>query len=230
MAREPSGIEQLLASRIRLDPVSVGSQLLSRAVRRRMRELALDDLAAYEHRLRSSAQELEALIEDVVVAESWFFRDERPFLWFRDHVGKGWLNELARPPLRILSLACAEESYSIAMVLSDLGPPPRGFVINAVDVAVIDRLLAADGLLVIGHADRLDSSGAQARFTAVADPGCFAYRRAARGDADLPRLKRHDEALLALALLAERRGDHNAAAGFRQRAERTMTMTGKRVN
>ena len=33
---------------------------------------------------------------------------------------------------------------------------------------------------------------------------------------------RHDEALLALALLAERRGDHDAAAGFRRRAERTV--------
>ena len=40
----------------------------------------------------------------------------------------------------------------------------------------------------------------------------------------------HDEALLALALLAERRGDHDAAIGFRRRAERSMTMSRKRVN
>ena len=40
----------------------------------------------------------------------------------------------------------------------------------------------------------------------------------------------HDEALLALALLAERRGDHDAAAGFRRRAERSVTMSRKRVN
>ena len=40
----------------------------------------------------------------------------------------------------------------------------------------------------------------------------------------------HDEALLALALLAERRGDHDAAAGFRRRAERSVTMSTKRVN
>lgn len=37
----------------------------------------------------------------------------------------------------------------------------------------------------------------------------------------------HDEALLALALLAERRGDPVAAAGFRRRAERTIAMTRK---
>jgi chemotaxis protein methyltransferase WspC len=40
----------------------------------------------------------------------------------------------------------------------------------------------------------------------------------------------HDEALLALALLAERRGDSSAAAGFRRRAERTIAMTRKRAN
>ena len=40
----------------------------------------------------------------------------------------------------------------------------------------------------------------------------------------------HDEALLALALLAERRGDHDAASNFRRRAERSVTMSRKRVN
>ena len=39
----------------------------------------------------------------------------------------------------------------------------------------------------------------------------------------------HDEALLALALLAERRGDHTVAAGFRRRAERSVIASRKRV-
>ena len=41
-------------------------------------------------------------------------------------------------------------------------------------------LLAADGLLFIGHADRLDWPGAELEFTAVGDPGCFAYQRTGR--------------------------------------------------
>ena len=40
----------------------------------------------------------------------------------------------------------------------------------------------------------------------------------------------HDEALLALALLAERRGDHDTANGFRRRAERSVTKSAKRVH
>jgi chemotaxis protein methyltransferase WspC len=37
----------------------------------------------------------------------------------------------------------------------------------------------------------------------------------------------HDEALLALALLAQRRGDRDAADGYRRRAERARTRTGR---
>ena len=40
----------------------------------------------------------------------------------------------------------------------------------------------------------------------------------------------HDKALLAMALLAERRGDHAAASGFRRRAKRFMVSSRKRVN
>jgi chemotaxis protein methyltransferase WspC len=423
------GIEDLLASRIGLDPASVGSTLIVRAARRQMKALGLDRLDAYEDRIRSSGPELQALVEEVIVAESWFFRDEQPFECFREYVRAHRHKSLPAPPLRILSLACAggEEPYSIAMTLLDLGLPPRRFLIDAIDisahqlaiarggiyspnsfrgrdlgyrdrhfrphpagyeldptirgavqflhanvldpdllerssaydvvfcrnlliylsaparvgvVAVIDRLLAPEGLLIIGHADRLDLSGTPVRFTAVGGPACFAYRRAARGHASLPGLPfepaqpvphwvarpststtapaarapvhdggarfqpggpdetavspaagdspatlleqaadlanqgrfseavaacqqhlqhvglsadayylmgmicqaagdrrraeecfhkvvyldpRHDEALLSLALLAERRGDLAAATGFRRRAERTMT-------
>jgi chemotaxis protein methyltransferase WspC len=275
---ELGGIEQLLASRIGLDPVSVGSQLPLRAARRRMKELGLNDLSAYEHRLRSSEGEVTALIDEVVVAESWFFRDVEPFRLLRDHVRSGWLNDPLHPPLRVLSLACAggQEPYSIAMVLSDLKLPCNRYLIDAVDVsgrqlaiarrgvyslnsfrgaeqtygaryfskhpegfeitsairarvrfqqnnvldprfledsppydvlfcrnlliylgaparacvlAAIDRLLAANGLLVIGHADRLEWSCMEAKFTAVPDRGCFAYYRTARDDTEPPRLE-----------------------------------------
>ena len=47
-------------------------------------------------------------------------------------------------------------------------------------LATLDRLLADDGLLFIGHADRLEVPGLSSRFAAVGEPGCFAYRRAAR--------------------------------------------------
>ena len=44
-------------------------------------------------------------------------------------------------------------------------------------VSVLDRLLATDGVLVIGHADRLTPSDTEPRFIAVGERGAFAYRR-----------------------------------------------------
>jgi chemotaxis protein methyltransferase WspC len=434
MAAELSEIERLLASRIGLDPVSIGSPMILRAAQQRMKELGLLDITAYEHQVRQSEAELQALIEEVVVSESWFFRDERPFRWFREYVREHWLNDQLRSPLRVLSLPCAggEEPYSIAMTVLDLGLPARRFQIDAVDVsayrlaiarrgiysanafrgpdlsfqaqyfrkhpqgyeldpsiratvhfiqasvldphlfegsppydvlfcrnlmiylgaaarlcvlAVIERLLKSEGLLFIGHADRLDLAGMESRFTAVGDAACFVYRPKTRSNTPPPRqalepswsiaetitppglspdpvtapgsppitvdartesvgnmttpatqvnepplldqaallanqgrfdeaiavcerhlrVKRfsppayyllgmicqaagnrqraedcfyktiyidpmHDEALLALALLAERRGDHSAAVSFRRRAERSVDTTRKRAN
>ena len=148
MAAELSGIERLLASRIGLDPVSVGSPLILRAARQRMKELGLDDMGAYERWVRQSESELQALIEEVVVSESWFFRDERPFQWFREYVRERWLDDLLRPPLRVLSLPCAggEEPYSIAMTLRDLGLPARRFHIDAVDISARRLAIARRGV------------------------------------------------------------------------------------
>jgi chemotaxis protein methyltransferase WspC len=435
MSAELRGIEELLAHRIGLDPASVGCPLLLRAARKRMNELGLADLGIYESRVRQSASELQALIEEVVVAESWFFRDERPFQWFREYVRSLWLADRERPPLTVLSVPCAggEEPYSIAMTLVDLGLPVHRFQIDAVDVsehrlaiarrgvyscnafrgpdlayraryfreghagyeldpsirasvrffqasvldpgllagsppfdvvfcrnlliylgkrarvsvlAAIDRLLASDGVLFVGHADTIERTSAGLKFVGVDNPGCFAYRRmtawdvclaerqlppplpnsgaSALGDVttipytakppvvvapqaqatavaesgissapvkkpsalldqaaelanqgrfgdalkacerhlhlqslspaayylmgiiyqatgDCNRAEdcfhktvyldpRHDEALLALALFAERRGDNNAAVSFRRRAERSANLSTERVS
>jgi chemotaxis protein methyltransferase WspC len=395
-----------------------------------MNQLGLDDIAGYEHWLQESESEIQSLIEEVVVSESWFFRDERPYEFFRDYVRTHWLHDLSRPPLRVLSLPCAggEEPYSIAITLRDMGLPAGRFRIDAVDVSIqkltiarrgiyssnafrgadlsfrtryfhehptgfeldssirstvrffqasvldprllegsapydvvfcrnlliyleasarisvlatLKRLLAIEGLLFIGHADRLEISDVEPNFTVEGNPACFAYRlreqpaaikgrslrerellqpspaltdsastfpvsaslayttisatdsvvaapevssvstepslldQAAelanhgRFDAAIATCERHlrlkgyssavyylmgmiyqaasdreraepcfhkavyldpmhDEALLALALLAERRGDREAAVSFQQRAERSMTMSTKR--
>ena len=94
-------------------------------------------MEAYERLVSQSETELQALIEEVVVSESWFFRDERPFQWFREHIRAHWLDDRLRPPLRILSLPCAggEEPYSIAMTLLELGFRRDRFHIDAVDIS-----------------------------------------------------------------------------------------------
>jgi chemotaxis protein methyltransferase WspC len=259
-------IEAMLVGRIGLDPASVSPKLVSRGVRIRMAALGLDDVAAYEVRLRRSSAEFQELVEEVVVPESWFFRDERPFRLLQDLVRERVALSPWRPPLRILSLPCArgEEPLSIAMVLRDAGLDLKRVRIDGADVAArslefarrglytsnafrgtdlsfrarhfhprgagfqidpsilaairwvqgnilapdflideapydfifcrnlliyftpearaqalkaLDRLLAEDGVLLIGHADHLGPAGLS-RFVGVGEPSCFAFRKA----------------------------------------------------
>ena len=78
--KDPEGTaERLLAERIGLDSETVGAGAIARALHARMSALGLHDRDAYLQRLSGSEDELQELVEEVVVPESWFFRDERPF-------------------------------------------------------------------------------------------------------------------------------------------------------
>jgi chemotaxis protein methyltransferase WspC len=266
MAGQCDRIEAILTRRIGLDPAAVGSALIPRAVRIRMNELGLNDLDSYTSLISSSESELQALIEEVVVPESWFFRDEVPFRHFQDHVRASWVANPARSPLRVMSIPCAggEEPYSIVIALREIGLDARRYQVNAIDVStrrlevarrgvfssnafrgsdfsfrdryfrrhpegfeidpslraqirfrlgsildpgllsgesvfdvifcrnlliyldepsrvqvmsVLDRLLVTEGLLIIGHADRLNLSAIDPAFTEAGDRRAFTYRK-----------------------------------------------------
>ncbi|MFK3798751.1 CheR family methyltransferase [Pseudomonas sp. NPDC088444] len=126
-----------LKSRIGLDVASVGEAIIERAVRQRCTSVKADTADAYWQLLQSSADEQQALIEAVIVPETWFFRYPESF---------GTLGKLAAArvvqlsgvrPLRILSLPCStgEEPYSIVMALFDAGLQPQQFKVEAVDIS-----------------------------------------------------------------------------------------------
>jgi chemotaxis protein methyltransferase WspC len=136
--------ETVLAGRIGLDPRTVGDAAIQRALHARMSCLGLDDRDAYLRLLARSEHEQQELVEEVVVPESWFFRDEAPFATLREYAAHARRDRPTRP-LRVLSIpcGCGEESYSIAITLLDLGLTPEHFHIDAVDVSA--RHLAAAG-------------------------------------------------------------------------------------
>ena len=107
-----------------------------RAVAERMARLGVTDAWAY---LRAMApDELKALIELVVVPESWMFRDAEAFAAMVRFVRQR-LTEAPGRVLRILSIPCAggEEPYSIAMALQDAGVPGTACVIDAIDLSEV---------------------------------------------------------------------------------------------
>lgn len=71
--------EGLLKQTMGLNAASIGSAAIERAVQVRLSACALDDARAYWELVRASTTELQALIETVVVPETWFFRDREAF-------------------------------------------------------------------------------------------------------------------------------------------------------
>jgi chemotaxis protein methyltransferase WspC len=128
--------EELLRRWIGLDPATLGSATIQRSVRTRMAALGIADAEAYAELALQDEAERDKLVEEVVVAESWFFRDRQVFDFIRRFACM-LASIPGRVPVRILSAPCAagEEPYSVAMHLLDAGLAPTQFSIDAIDVS-----------------------------------------------------------------------------------------------
>jgi len=126
-----------LRQEIGLDAASVGSSLIERTLRLRMKNLGLKNLEAYARHLAASSREWEALVESVVVTETWFFRDRESFNALVQLALLDWLPRHAVGQMRLLSLPCSsgEEPYSLAMALLDAFVPPGRFSVEATDIS-----------------------------------------------------------------------------------------------
>ena len=143
-----TAIETLLREEIGLDATTVGGTLVQRAVHRRMKKCGVTVIAAYLEMLSGSGQELQELVEEVVVPETYFFREP-------DGISDIARRALARhqrsnegAPLRVLSVPCStgEEPYSIAMALLAAGLPPEAVAIDGIDVSFEAVRRARDGI------------------------------------------------------------------------------------
>ena len=139
-------IVQLLRETIGLDPDSIGQPAVERAIQERQAASGLSDARAYCARVLTSKDELQALVESVVVPETWFYRDPGAFDALSAVVRHGAL-PMATEPLRLLSVpsSTGEEPYSMAMALLDAGVPSARFQVDAMDVSrlALDRAGAA---------------------------------------------------------------------------------------
>jgi chemotaxis protein methyltransferase WspC len=137
-----------LKERIGLDVTSVGPAIIERAVRQRTTLSQAAHADEYWYLLQGSRDEQQALIEAVIVPETWFFRYPESFSTLGKLARKrlGELNNMRA--LRILSLPCStgEEPYSIAMALLDAGLQPHQFKVDGMDVSPLSVEKARRGL------------------------------------------------------------------------------------
>ncbi|MDB6144787.1 MAG: cheR1 [Pseudomonas sp.] len=126
-----------LKDRIGLDVNSVGEAIIERAVRQRCTASLAQDIEGYWQLLQTSVDEQLALIEAVIVPETWFFRYPESFAILGKLAATRLAQLMDSRPLRILSLPCStgEEPYSIAMALFDAGVAARQFLVDAVDIS-----------------------------------------------------------------------------------------------
>ena len=137
-----------LKERIGLDVASVGEAIIERAVRQRIQAVNAQTPCDYWQHLQSSQDEQQALIEAVIVPETWFFRYPESFATLA-RLAKARLIEIKHMrALRILSLPCStgEEPYSIAMALLDAGLAPHQFKVQGLDVSPLSVERARRGV------------------------------------------------------------------------------------
>lgn len=128
---------RFLRERIGLDVESVGATMVERALRQRCVAVNAADLDDYWLHLQQSMDEQQALIEAVIVPETWFFRYPESFTALASLAHKRLAELAGARPLRLLSLPCStgEEPYSLAMALLDAGIAPGAFMIDGMDIS-----------------------------------------------------------------------------------------------
>lgn len=135
-----------LKERIGLDVTSVGTAIIERAVRQRISAVPGRTADEYWQALQHSAPEQQALIEAVIVPETWFYRYPESFATLARLAVKRLAEINHLRALRILSLPCStgEEPYSIAMALLDAGLAPHQFKVDGLDVSPLSVARAKD--------------------------------------------------------------------------------------
>ena len=144
-------IEQVLREEIGLDASTVGSSLIERAAQRRMVRRGIRAADEYTNLLMNDAQELQALIEEVVVPETYFFREPDAIADVTRRALEAHIQQ-SDTNLHVLSVPCSsgEEPYSIALSLREAGLPASSISIDAMDVCLEAGRRAEEGVYRTG--------------------------------------------------------------------------------
>lgn len=137
----------LLRERIGLDPESLGPSALSRAVEARRQALHPCDPEDYGRRLSEDPNEFQSLIDELAVAETWFFRGDELFAYLAGQIREQCQARSSHPRYRVLSIPCStgEEPFSLAISLIDAKVPTSAWSIDAIDISRRHIQQARDG-------------------------------------------------------------------------------------
>lgn len=127
---------RLLRQQMGIEPESVGVQNVAQVVRRQMAVAGAATASEFCRHLATDPSALEQLAEELLVPETWFFRDPLGFQCLGRRLADGQWSREGRT-VRVLSIACStgEEVYSLAMCLREAGLQPPQYSILGVDLS-----------------------------------------------------------------------------------------------
>ncbi len=134
-------------------------EAVERALHTRLLKLGQTELTPYLQQLRPGSPEFNLLLEELVVPESWFYRERETLSLLVEKLSQA--NHSKHNPLRILCIPCArgEEPSTMAMMLHQAGWQKELHTIDAIDLSLAAIESAKTGLYR-GHSFR----GTQTQF------------------------------------------------------------------
>ena len=93
-----AAVRALLRDHVGFSPATLGDAVYDEAIEARVRAAGVSPALWFE-KLSYDAAELDALVEALVVPETWFFRDETPFVELARHARRR--SPDAQAPLRV---------------------------------------------------------------------------------------------------------------------------------
>ena len=130
--------QQVFVKKIGLNSSLISDQYWNRLLIEGIARTGAPNELLFMDLLNSSDSLLQNLIEEIVVTETWFFRNKQSLDYLlRQIIYTGQQRDLSHKPFKILSAACSsgEEPYSMAICLLENGFLGRHFHIDAVDIS-----------------------------------------------------------------------------------------------
>ncbi len=128
-------LEDKLKRTLGLNLQALGSNTIKNAISRRMRSLQIKNLEDYYNIVCRKKSEINELIDEISINETWFFRDNAPFSALHKYA-QNWFKKGVGTTLRMLSIPCStgEEPYSMAISMLEIGIDSALFSIDAIDI------------------------------------------------------------------------------------------------
>jgi chemotaxis protein methyltransferase WspC len=127
-------LENMIEMKMGLDAASIGHSAIENALAARQATTGKQSHLEYRQLLEAEPKEFDNLIEELVIPETWFFRDDYIFSHILDICRRNLANE---NNTRILSLPCStgEEIYSVGIHLDFHGIPIQSVELLGTDIS-----------------------------------------------------------------------------------------------